>query len=135
MTDRLKELSDAGVAIWLDDLSRERLADGSLEKMRREQHLVGITTNPTIFAGAISSSDLYDGPLREFGVRGIGAEEAARMITTYDVRWACDVMRPVYEATQGVDGRVSIEVDPRLAYRTEATVAEAKALWWMVDRP
>ena len=134
MTDRLKELSDAGVAIWLDDLSRERLADGSLEKMCREQHLVGITTNrpsspapsavPTCTTARCASSG-----------RGIGAEEAARMITTYDVRWACDVMRPAYEQSGGVDGRVSIEVDPRLAYRTEATVAEAKALWWMVDRP
>jgi transaldolase len=135
MTDRLGQLSAAGVAIWLDDLSRERLATGSLEELQEKQHLVGITTNPTIFAGAIASSDVYNGPLREFVVRGVGPDEAARMITTYDVRWACDVMHPVYEATGGLDGRVSIEVDPRLAYRTEATVAEAKALWWMVDRP
>ncbi|QSB12925.1 transaldolase [Natronosporangium hydrolyticum] len=135
MTDRLGELSDAGVAVWLDDLSRERLASGELEQLRAEQHLVGVTTNPTIFAKALSSSELYHAPLRELAVRGVSVDEAARMITTYDVRWACDVMQPAYEATGGLDGRVSIEVDPRLAYRAEPTEAEAKALWWLVDRP
>lgn len=135
MTDRLGELSAAGVAVWLDDISRERLATGNLEKMRERQHLVGVTSNPTIFANALADSDLYTGPLRELAVRGVGVDEAARMITAYDVRWACDVMRPAYEDTGGVDGRVSIEVDPRLAYQTEATTAEASALWWLVDRP
>lgn len=135
MTDRLAELSATGVAVWLDDLSRQRLATGSLDQLRREQHLVGVTSNPTIFAKALAGSDVYDRPLRELAVRGVGVDEAARMITTYDVRWACDVLQPAYAATGGVDGRVSIEVDPRLAYQTEATVAEAKALWWLVDRP
>jgi len=135
MTDRLAELSAAGVAVWLDDLSRERLASGSLDRLRREQHVVGVTSNPTIFAKALAGTDVYAGPLRELAVRGLGVDEAARMITTYDVRWACDVMQPAYDATGGVDGRISIEVDPRLAYQTEATVAEAKALWWLVDRP
>lgn len=135
MTDRLAELSGTGVAVWLDDLSRERLATGGLDRLRREQHVVGVTSNPTIFAKALAGSDLYAGPLRELAVRGVRVEEAARLITSYDVRWACDVMQPAYDASGGVDGRVSIEVDPRLAYQTEATVAEAKALWWLVDRP
>jgi transaldolase len=134
MTDRLGELSAAGVAVWLDDLSRHRLVTGNLEQLRRERHVVGITSNPTIFASALSGSDVYDEPLHDLAVRGMGVDEAARLITTYDVRWACDVMRPAYDASDGVDGRVSIECDPRLAYKTEATMAEAKMLWWMVDR-
>lgn len=141
MTDRLGELSATGVAIWLDDLSRDRLATGDLHALREEQHVVGVTSNPTIFAAAIGGSaepsgpSRYAGPLRELAVRGVGVDEAARMVTTYDVRWACDVLQPAYDASGGVDGRVSIEVDPRLAYQTEPTVAEAKALWWLVDRP
>lgn len=139
MADRLAELSAAGVAVWLDDISRERLTVGgshtSLDLMRREQHVVGVTSNPTIFAAAVASSDDYGQQLRDLAVRKVTVEEAMRMITTYDIRWACDVMRPVFDATGGVDGRVSIEVDPRLSDQTEATVAEAKQLWWLVDRP
>ncbi len=135
MTDRLAELSAAGVAVWLDDLSRQRLTSGGLDQLRREKHVVGITTNPTIFAKALADSEEYNEQIRDLAVRGVTVEEAARMLTCYDVRWACDVMRPVYEATGGRDGRVSIEVDPGLAYDTERTVAEARALWWLVDRP
>jgi len=136
MTDRLAELSAAGVAIWLDDISRPRLTGGGLDRLRREQHVVGVTSNPTIFAKAISEGDdAYAEQLGDLKARGIGADEALRMLTTYDVRWACDIMRPAYDASSGVDGRVSIEVDPRLAYDTDASVAEAKALWWLVDRP
>jgi transaldolase len=135
MTDRLAELSAQGVAVWLDDLSRDRLVTGGLDRLRREQHVVGVTSNPTIFAKAIADSQEYDWQLRDLAVRGVGVEEAARMLTTYDIRWACDVMRPAYEASGGVDGRVSLEVDPRLAYRTEQTIAEARALAWLVDRP
>ena len=135
MTDRLAELSATGVAIWLDDLSRDRLASGAIDRMRREQHLVGITSNPTIFAKAVADAKEYDWQLRDLAVRGVSVEEAARMLTTYDIRWACDVMRPAYDTSAGVDGRVSLEVDPRLAYDTEKTIAEAKALWWLVDRP
>jgi transaldolase len=135
MTDKLGELTAAGVAIWLDDLSRTRLTSGGLDRLRREKHLVGVTSNPTIFAKALSDADEYNWQLHDLAVRGVTVEEAARMITTYDVRWACDVMRPAYEATAGVDGRVSLEVDPRLAYETDKTVAEAKSLWWLVDRP
>jgi transaldolase len=135
MTDRLGELSAAGVAIWLDDLSRTRLTSGGLDQLRREKHLVGVTSNPTIFAKALGDADEYNWQLHDLAVRGVTVEEAARMVTTYDVRWACDVMRPAHDATAGVDGRVSLEVDPRLAYETEKTIAEAKALWWLVDRP
>ncbi|WP_409074109.1 transaldolase [Micromonospora chalcea] len=135
MTDRLKELQGAGVAIWLDDLSRVRLTSGGLDKLRRESHVAGVTTNPTIFAKALSDAGEYDWQLRDLAVRGVDVEEAVRMLTTYDVRWACDVMRPSYETSGGVDGRVSIEVDPRSAHDAAKTVAEAKALWWLVDRP
>ncbi|MEV4466708.1 transaldolase [Micromonospora echinofusca] len=135
MTDRLSELTAAGVAVWLDDLSRVRLSSGGLDQLRREKHVAGVTTNPTIFAKALSDADEYDWQLRDLAARGVEVEEAVRMLTTYDVRWACDVMRPSYEGSGGVDGRVSIEVDPRLAHETDRTVAEAKALWWLVDRP
>jgi transaldolase len=135
MTDRLAELSAAGVAVWLDDLSRVRLTSGSLDKMRREQHVVGVTTNPTIFAKALADADAYDEQVRDLGIQGVTVEEAVRLLTGFDVRWACDVMRPAYDASSGVDGRVSIEVDPRLAHDTDKTNAEAKALWWLVDRP
>jgi transaldolase len=135
VTDRLAELSAAGVAVWLDDLSRQRLAGGGLDALRRNQHLVGVTSNPTIFAKALSETGPYADQVADLALRGIAVEEAARMLTTYDVRWACDVMRPAYDATSGLDGRVSIEVEPGLAHDTARTVAEAKALWWLVDRP
>jgi transaldolase len=135
MTDRLAELSAAGVAVWLDDLNRVRLTSGSLDRMRREQHLVGVTSNPTIFAKALADADAYDAQVRDLAVQGVTVEEAVRLLTGFDVRWACDVMRPAYDASGGVDGRVSLEVDPRLAHDTDKTNAEAKALWWLVDRP
>jgi transaldolase len=134
VTDRLAQLAAAGVAIWLDDLSRERLTTGGLDQLRREQRVVGVTSNPTIFAKALADSEDYAEQVHDLALRNIGVDEAARMITTYDVRWACDVMRPAYDASSGVDGRVSIEVDPRLAHETERTIAEAKALWWLVGR-
>ena len=135
MTDPLRRLSDEGVAVWLDDLSRDRLASDNLTDMVRDRSLVGVTSNPTIFQKAISGSDLYDRQLRDLAVRGVQVEEAVRMVTAFDVRWACDVLRPVYDATDGLDGRVSLEVDPRMAYETEKTVAEARSLWWIVNRP
>ncbi|MFC1421362.1 transaldolase [Streptacidiphilus cavernicola] len=136
MTDALKRLSDEGVAIWLDDLSRKRLTSGNLAELVRDKHVVGVTTNPTIFQKAIGGSDdSYDAQLRDLAVRGVTVEEAVRMMTAADVREAADVLRPVYDASNGRDGRVSIEVDPRLAHRTEATIAEAKQLAWLVDRP
>ncbi|MDG9676297.1 transaldolase [Micromonospora sp. DH14] len=135
MTDKLNELTAAGVAVWLDDLSRVRLSSGGLDQLRREKHVAGVTTNPTIFAKALSDADEYNWQLRDLAIRGVDVEEAVRMLTTYDVRWACDVMRPSYDGSAGVDGRVSIEVDPRSAHDADKTVAEAKALWWLVDRP
>jgi transaldolase len=134
-TNPLAELSDAGVAVWLDDLSRERLATDGLAAMVAEQHVVGVTTNPTIFQKALTNGPAYETQVTDLALRGVEVEEAARALTTADVRWACDVLRPVHEATGGVDGRVSIEVDPRLATDTARTVAEARALWWLVDRP
>jgi transaldolase len=134
MTDRLAELSAAGVSLWLDDISRERLRTGNLAGLMRDAHVVGVTSNPTIFAKALSDSDDYADQVRDLSARKVEVEEASRMITTYDVRWACDVMRPAYDASAGVDGRVSIEVDPRIAMETARTTAEAKQLWWLVDR-
>ncbi|WP_328325468.1 MULTISPECIES: transaldolase [unclassified Streptomyces] len=135
MTDALKRLSDEGVAIWLDDLSRKRITSGNLAELIDQQHVVGVTTNPSIFQKAISQGDGYDQQLTDLAARKVTVEEAIRMITTADVRDAADILRPVFDATDGQDGRVSIEVDPRLAHHTTATVAEAKQLAWLVDRP
>jgi transaldolase len=135
MTDALKRLSDEGVAIWLDDLSRKRITSGNLAELIDEQHVVGVTTNPTIFQKAISQGDGYTQQVTDLAARKVTVDEAIRMITTADVRDAADILRPVFDATDGQDGRVSIEVDPRLAHNTRATVAEAKQLAWLVDRP
>ena len=135
MSDVLKELTEAGVSVWLDDISRDRLRTGNLETLVKDFHVRGVTSNPTIFAHAVSKGDAYDDQIKDLALRGVSVEESLRMITTYDIRWACDVLRPVYDASDGVDGRVSIEVDPRLALETARTIAEAKQLWWLVDRP
>jgi transaldolase len=134
-SDALAELSAAGVAIWLDDVNRTRLTSGNLAELARDRHVVGVTSNPTIFDHALSHGDAYSEQLAQLALRGVSVEEASRAITTYDIRWACDVLRPAYDASDGVDGRVSLEVDPRLAGDTEKTIAEARALWWLVDRP
>ena len=135
ITDPLDALTAAGVSIWLDDLSRDRLTSGSLATLVRDQHVVGVTTNPTIFAKAITGSDAYHAQIRDLAARGVGVAETLRALTATDVRGACDVLRPVYDATDGVDGRVSIEVDPRLADDAEATIDQARVLWRLVDRP
>jgi transaldolase len=135
MTDRLKALADAGISIWLDDLSRERLVSGSLAELIRDKHVVGVTSNPTIFAAALSDAEVYDEHVRELAERGASLDDVVRELTTTDVRNACDLFRDVWKATDGVDGRVSIEVDPRLAHDTDKTVAEALDLWKTVDRP
>jgi len=135
MSTPTEQLTAQGVSIWLDDLSRERITSGNLAELIASRNVVGVTTNPTIFQKAISDSELYDRQLRDLAVRGVDVEEGLRMITTMDVRWGCDVLRPAYDASGGVDGRVSIEVDPRLAQDAERTVAEARQLWWLVDRP
>jgi transaldolase len=135
MSDVLGQLTEAGVSVWLDDISRDRLRTGNLEALIKDFHVQGVTSNPTIFAHALSSGDAYDDQLKELKIRGITVEEASRVITAYDIRWACDVLRPVYDRTFGLDGRMSLEVDPRLARETEKTIAEARQLWWLVDRP
>ncbi len=134
-TDALSDLTAAKVAVWLDDLSRARLASGNLAGLIADRHVVGVTTNPSIFQKALSDGAAYDDQVRDLALRGTDVGEAVRALTTYDVRWACDVLREVYDRTDGVDGRVSIEVDPRIAHDSDRTVAEAKALWWLVDRP
>jgi len=133
--DTLAQLTEMGVSIWLDDISRERLSTGNLASLMRDMHVRGVTSNPTIFAKALSSGSAYAEQVADLAVRGVTVDEASRAITTYDIRWACDVLRPVYDASDGVDGRVSLEVDPRLARDTAKTIAEARTLWWMVDRP
>ncbi len=134
-TTPLAELAAQGVSIWLDDLSRERLASGNLADIVATDHVVGVTTNPSIFQKALSDGAAYADQVADLALRGVDVEEAVRALTTFDVRWACDELRATYEASEGIDGRVSIEVDPRLARDTDRTVAEARALWWLVDRP
>ncbi|MFJ7496436.1 transaldolase [Streptomyces sp. NPDC097727] len=131
----LKALSEEGVSVWLDDLSRKRITSGNLAELVERKHVVGVTTNPSIFQAAIGSGEGYEEQLADLAVRGVTVDEAVRMMTTADVRAAADILRPVYDATGGRDGRVSIEVDPRLAHDTAATVAEARQLGWLVDRP
>lgn len=133
--DNLAALAAAGVSIWLDDLSRERLRSGNLQTLITDSHVVGVTTNPTIFAGALAKGDAYDQQVRELAARGASVEDAVREITVADVVQACDVFRGTYEATGGVDGRVSLEVDPGLARDAEGTLAQAVDLWKAVDRP
>lgn len=135
MTDALGRLSDEGVAIWLDDLSRERITSGNLAELIDQKNVVGVTTNPSIFQKAISAGEGYEQQLNDLAVRRVGTDEAVRMVTTADVRDAADILRPLYDSTGGRDGRVSIEVDPRLAHNTEATIAEARQLAWLVERP
>jgi transaldolase len=132
--ENLAELSRAGVAVWLDDLSRDRIRSGNLQSLVDEHSVVGATTNPTIFAAAISGSDSYDDQVHALAVRKVDVHEALRTITAADVRDACDLFRPVHERQPG-DGRVSLEVAPGLAHDTDATNAEAAHLWWLVDRP
>jgi transaldolase len=133
--DPLAQLTEMGVSIWLDDISRERLSTGNLASLVRDMHVRGVTSNPTIFAKALSKGSAYADQVADLALRGVDIGEATRSVTTYDIRWACDVLRPVYDATDGLDGRVSLEVDPRLANDTARSIAEARALWWLVDRP
>ena len=135
MTKSLQELADLGVAVWLDDLSRPRLHSGSLAAMVERGDIVGITTNPTIFAKAIGVGSGYEAQLHELALRGTAVGETLRLLTAWDVRAACDVLRPVFDRSGGRDGRVSIEVDPRISGDAERTAAEARGLWWLVDRP
>ncbi|WIV42624.1 transaldolase [Glutamicibacter nicotianae] len=125
-------LSDAGVSIWLDDLSRERLTSGSLAKLIEEKNVVGVTTNPAIFAASLSKAEVYGEAIAEQKHRSV--EDAITEITSDDVAAACDLFKGIYESSNGFDGRVSIEVDPRLAHETAPTIAQAKALYERVNR-
>lgn len=127
-------LSDLGVSIWLDDLSKDRWKSGSLARLIGEHNVVGVTSNPTIFAGSIAGSDSYREDIHTMKARGIDAEEAVFAIMVSDVQGACDVLRPTYDSSNGVDGRVSLEVSPELAHDTEGTVAQARQLADQVGR-
>src|SRR5262245_33097297 len=124
-TGTLQALSEAGVSIWLDDLSRQRINSGNLATLITNRHVVGVTSNPTIFAAAVAHADDYAAQVNELAARGASVDEAVREITVTDVQLACDVFSGTWEATAGVDGRVSLEVDPWLAVQTEATLAQA----------
>lgn len=134
MTETLAQLTDLGVSVWLDDLSRQRIESGNLQTLISERNVRGVTTNPTIFAQALSSADDYSAAVRRCREMGLSAEQSVFEITSEDVKDACDIFHPVFEETGGVDGRVSIEVSPMLANDTEATVAQAKELWQKVDK-
>ncbi|HUH70872.1 MAG TPA: transaldolase [Mycobacterium sp.] len=131
----LAALSAAGVSVWLDDLSRDRLQSGNLQELIDTRSVVGVTTNPSIFQKAFAEGDAYDGQIAELAERGADVDATVRTVTTDDVRNACDVLARAWEASDGVDGRVSIEVDPRLANETDKTIAQAVELWKIVDRP
>ena len=135
MTNALRQLADEGVAVWLDDMGRERLVSGSLRALVRDSHVVGVTTNPTIFQKAISGSEVYAEQLHDLAALEVPVAEAIDFMVAHDVRAVCDLLRSVYDRSDGIDGRVSIEVDPLLAADTDRTIAEARLLWWMVDRP
>ncbi len=134
-TSPLAALSAAGVSIWLDDLSRERIVSGGLQNLIDERHVVGVTTNPTIFANALAKGSDYDDQIAQLAKQGADASGAVVDITTHDVQRACDLMRPAFDASEGLDGRVSIEVEPALAHDTAGTIEQGVQLWELVDRP
>ena len=135
MSSNLKALREHGVSIWLDDLSRTRLESGDLARLIEASDVTGVTTNPTIFANAIAGSDSYDSALTTLGDDGASVDEAIESLTTSDVAEAARLFRPIFNGTNGEDGRVSIEVAPPLAHDAAGTVAAAKALWERVGEP
>ncbi|MGX5680458.1 transaldolase [Schumannella luteola] len=128
-------LSALGVSIWLDDLSRDRIQSGGLQSLIADRNVVGVTTNPTIFATALAKGTTYDAQVAELAAAGKSVTEAVFEITTDDVAAASDIFRPIYDSTNGFDGRVSIEVEPGLAHDAAGTIQQAKELWAKVDRP
>src|SRR5204863_115562 len=131
-----KEISSGqGPRPWERVEDRDVPPAGNLAGLVAGQHVVGVTSRPSIFAKPVSQGPAYDQQTADLAIRDVSIGEASRAITTYDIRWACDVLRPVYDTTAGMDGRVSLEVDPRIARDTAKTIAEARALWWLVDRP
>ncbi|MBC3185510.1 transaldolase [Corynebacterium sp. zg-331] len=135
MSNTIERLAEIGTTTWLDDLSRERIASGNLERMIATAGIAGVTTNPAIFATAMSTGSAYDDQIARLRERGADADTAVYAMSVEDVRAACDLFAGVYRATKGRDGRVSIEVDPRFSEDAEATVAQARELWRQVDRP
>ncbi len=131
----LAALSAEGVSVWLDDLSRDRIKSGNLQELIDTKSVVGVTSNPSIFQKALSDSDSYQDQIAELAERGADVDATVRTVTTDDVRMACDVFKSVWEASDGVDGRVSIEVDPRVAHDEDKTNEQAIDLWKTVDRP
>src|SRR3954453_12886762 len=131
MSDPLAQLTAAGVSVWLDDISRDRLRTGNLADLIRDRHVVGVTSNPTIFQKAISESESYDPQIRDLALRGVDVGEALRAITAYDVGWACDVLGPADDASNPVHGRVAIEVASVIEHVTEKTIGQARGLWWL----
>ena len=129
------QLSDLGVSIWLDDLSRDRITSGGLAALITERDVVGVTTNPTIFAAALATGTTYDAQVRELAASGADVTQAVFEITTDDVAAASDIFASVYGATGGQDGRVSIEVEPGLAHDAAGTIAQAQQLWKKIGRP
>lgn len=128
-------LAEIGTSTWLDDLSRDRLKSGNLAEVIKNKSIVGVTTNPAIFAAAMSKGTAYDADIAQLKEAGTSVDEAVYALAIDDVRDACDQFAEIYKSTGGKDGRVSIEVDPRISADTEATVAQAKELWAKVDRP
>ena len=128
-------LSVLGTSIWLDDLSRDRINSGGLQKLIADRNVVGVTTNPTIFASALATGEAYDAQVAQLAAAGKSVTEAVFEITTEDVANASDIFRSVYDSTGGRDGRVSIEVEPGFAHDAAATSNQAKQLWTKVDRP
>lgn len=129
-----KALHDAGVSLWLDDLSRDRIDSGDLQNLIDTKTITGVTTNPAIFGKALTTGDAYTHQLSKLAASGADAQSAVVEMTTDDVRAACDILAPIYRASNGYDGRVSIEVDPRLAKDTDRSVAQAIELANTVDR-
>src|SRR5207342_2225667 len=132
--NRLQRLHDAGQSIWLDFIDRSILRNGELARRIREDALTGMTSNPTIFEKALAEGSAYDDQLRG-APKNASAMELFELVETSDVRDACDLFMPVYEATKGTDGFVSIEVSPGAANNAHETIAEAQRLWAMVGRP
>lgn len=128
-------LSSAGVSIWLDDLSRERINSAGLEKLIAERNVVGVTTNPTIFASALAKGEAYDDQVATLAKAGASVTDAVFEIMTQDVAAASDIFRSIYDETNGLDGRVSIEVEPILAHDSAGTIAQSKQLWAQIDKP
>ncbi len=134
MSNPLEDLSAAGVSIWLDDLSRQRIRSGNLKSLVGDKNVVGVTTNPSIFQAAMAKDDAYDEDIAKLAREGKSTEEVVRVLTASDVQEACEVLKPVWEGSNHVDGCVSLEVEPKLARDTEGTITQARELWAAVDR-